>query len=152
MSSLNQYRDVTMSLCHHKGWDNQDVQNVWMLLTEEIGELAGAIRQFRGPYKKKGVGTPRTPIVHLRNEFGDVFSYLFQLAGMLDIDLDKMWYWHQYNMIYKTYPNDEENISQQEVSTSANGQSGHAGGFQPDQRFQSIHPWGSIPPPRDIQR
>lgn len=151
MGSLNQYRDVTMSLCHHKGWDNQDVQNVWMLLTEEIGELAGAIRQFRGPYKKRATGTPQKPIVHLRNEFGDVFSYLFQLAGMLDIDLDKMWYWHQYNMVYKSYPA-EENISQQEVSISANVQPGYAGGLQPDQRFQPVHPWGVVNTPWGEQR
>tara|TARA_B110000285_G_C15134377_1_gene625868 strand:- start:932 stop:1387 length:456 start_codon:yes stop_codon:yes gene_type:complete len=143
MGSLNQYKDVTMSLCHHKGWDNQEVQNVWMLLTEEIGELAGAIRQYRGPYKKRGNGVPKTPIVHLRNEFGDVFSYLFQLAGMLDIDLDKMWYWHQYNMVYKTYP-PEENISQQEVGVSADVQPGHDIRFQSDQRFQPVHPWGNV--------
>ena len=148
MGSLNQYRDITMSLCHHKGWDSQDVQNVWMLFTEEVGELAGAIRQFRGPYKKK-VPHIKTPIVHLRNEFGDVFSYLFQLAGMLDIDLDKMWYWHQYNMVYKQYP-PEENISQGEVSTDV--QSPHAGGLQSNQRYQPVPAWGGPYPPWAVQR
>jgi NTP pyrophosphatase (non-canonical NTP hydrolase) len=113
--SLNHYRDVTMSLCHHKGWASQDIQNVWMLFTEEIGELAGAIRQYRGPYKKKTMQN-KVPIVHLRNEFGDVFSYLFQLAGMLNIDLDKMWYYHQHNMVYKHYP--DENISLPLVSNN----------------------------------
>ena len=145
--SLNAYRDVTMSLCHHKGWDSQDIQNVWMLFTEEVGELAGAIRQFRGPYKKKPVHT-KTPIVHLRNEFGDVFSYLFQLAGMLDIDLDKMWYWHQYNMVYKHYPPEGENLSSPVVSTN---EPRNAQGLQPDQRYQPVPPWGNLQSPWNLQ-
>jgi NTP pyrophosphatase (non-canonical NTP hydrolase) len=106
MATLNGYRDATAAICKDKGWNNESIETVWMLFSEEVGELAGAIRQYRGPYKKT---TTKSPIVHLRNEFGDVFSYLFQLAHMLDIDLDKMWYWHQYNMAYKHYP--EENIS-----------------------------------------
>lgn len=147
MSYLNQYRDATMSLCKYKGWDNQEVRDVWLLFTEEVGELAGAIRQYQGPYRKKNT-TGSVPIVHLRNEFGDVFSYLFQLAGMLDIDLDKMWYWHQYNMVYKQYPADE-NISQPVVVTN---EPVHAGGLQPNQRYQSVPPWGGISTPWDVQR
>jgi len=41
-------------------------------------------------------------------EMGDVFSYLFQLAHMLDVDLDTMWSEHinkvsqkKYNLNYK---------------------------------------------------
>jgi NTP pyrophosphatase (non-canonical NTP hydrolase) len=112
MGSLNFYRDATMDVCRYKGWDNTSVETVWMLLTEEIGELAGAIRQYSGPFKKHAQ-PGKKPLIHMRNELGDVFSYLFQLASMLDIDLDKMWYWHQHNMVYKHYPPDE--ISQQRV-------------------------------------
>ena len=36
-------------------------------------------------------------------EMGDVFSYLFQLAHMLNVDLDKMWTKHQYKMHDKNY-------------------------------------------------
>jgi NTP pyrophosphatase (non-canonical NTP hydrolase) len=36
-------------------------------------------------------------------EMGDVFSYLFQLAYMLDIDLDEMWYKHQCKVLEKRY-------------------------------------------------
>jgi NTP pyrophosphatase (non-canonical NTP hydrolase) len=36
-------------------------------------------------------------------EMGDVFSYLFQLAHMLNIDLDAMWEAHGRKMEYKKY-------------------------------------------------
>jgi hypothetical protein len=34
---------------------------------------------------------------------GDVFSYLFQLAGILNIDLDKMWAEHVIKVQQKIY-------------------------------------------------
>jgi len=36
-------------------------------------------------------------------EMGDVFSYLFQLSSMLNVDLDKMWLEHGKKMKYKKY-------------------------------------------------
>jgi len=36
-------------------------------------------------------------------EMGDVFSYLFQLAHMLNVDLDKMWQEHRYKIRDKKY-------------------------------------------------
>jgi NTP pyrophosphatase (non-canonical NTP hydrolase) len=40
-------------------------------------------------------------------EMGDVFSYLFQLAGMLNIDLDHMWTLHREKVQGKIY---KENV------------------------------------------
>jgi hypothetical protein len=34
---------------------------------------------------------------------GDVFSYLFQLASMLDIDMDEMWEKHRVKVAHKKY-------------------------------------------------
>ena len=34
---------------------------------------------------------------------GDVFSYLFQLASMLEVDLDEMWHKHQSKIVEKQY-------------------------------------------------
>ena len=36
-------------------------------------------------------------------EMGDVFSYLFQLAHMLNVDLDQMWNEHKSKMVTKKY-------------------------------------------------
>lgn len=99
--NLNLYRDETRLMCIHKGWDRANVNTVWLLLTEEIGELASAIRQhshiFRKTQLKKDKG------IDIQMEMGDVFSYLFQLAAMLNVDLDDMWLKHKVKIDGKNY-------------------------------------------------
>jgi len=102
---MNQYRDETMQMCRHKGWDKATVSTVWMLYTEENGELASAIRQMMRTYRKTGLKKDKGTDV--TQEMGDVFSYLFQLAGMLNIDLDQMWALHREKVQGKFY---KENV------------------------------------------
>jgi len=99
--SLNYYKSETEKVCKSKGWDRAAVDTVWLLLTEEVGELASAIRQYKKTYKKTGLKKERGTDVMM--EMGDVFSYLFQLAHMLDVDLDKMWEEHRSKMKTKKY-------------------------------------------------
>ena len=84
MSNLNSYRDYTSKLCKEKGWHKASIEQVWLFLTEEIGELAGSIRRSKNHFRDERR-------VKLEDEMGDVFSYLFQLAGMLNIDMNQMW-------------------------------------------------------------
>ena len=98
---LNKYKTLTNAMCTEKGWNHQSIQTVWLLLTEEVGELASAIRQHEAVFKK--VGLKKNKGVDVRSEMGDVFSYLFQLAYMLDIDLDAMWREHQHKLRSKKY-------------------------------------------------
>jgi NTP pyrophosphatase (non-canonical NTP hydrolase) len=72
-----------------------------MLLNEEMGELASSIRQKKQIYRKTGLKKDRGTDVVM--EMGDVFSYLFQLAHMLDVDLDEMWDLHQQKVKTKMY-------------------------------------------------
>jgi NTP pyrophosphatase (non-canonical NTP hydrolase) len=95
------YRDTTSALCRDKGWDRAPVNTVWLLLTEEIGELASAIRQYTRTFKKTGLKKERG--VDIQMEMGDVFSYLFQLASMLNVDLDEMWVKHQEKVRLRNY-------------------------------------------------
>jgi NTP pyrophosphatase (non-canonical NTP hydrolase) len=98
---MNRYRDETAALCKSKGWDKAPVSIVWMLLNEEMGELASSIRQAQRIYRKTGLKKDRgTDIVM---EMGDVFSYLFQLAHMLDVDMDAMWELHRQKVQNKFY-------------------------------------------------
>ena len=98
---MNRYRDETAELCKTKGWDKAPVSIVWMLLNEEMGELASSIRQAHRIYRKTGLKKDRgTDIVM---EMGDVFSYLFQLAHMLNIDMDEMWELHRQKVHNKFY-------------------------------------------------
>ena len=96
MSDLNEYKLKVMDICKYKGWDNCSVEKVWLLLTEEIGELAGSIRRHNNHFKDKKK-------VKIEDELGDVFSYLFQLAGILQIDLNKMWITNQSKSLNKQY-------------------------------------------------
>jgi NTP pyrophosphatase (non-canonical NTP hydrolase) len=98
---LNFYKQETEKVCKSKGWDRAAVDTVWLLLTEEFGELASAIRQYKKTYKKIGLKKERGTDVMM--EMGDVFSYLFQLAHMLNVDLDMMWEEHKTKMKTKNY-------------------------------------------------
>ena len=99
--NLNSYRDTTKAMCAHKGWDRAPVNTVWLLLTEEIGELASAIRQYTKVYRKLNLQKEKGTDVQM--EMGDVFSYLFQLASMLNVDLDEMWIKHRTKFLDKNY-------------------------------------------------
>lgn len=98
---MNKYKHETAELCRLKGWDKASIERVWMLYTEENGELASAIRQALKYYRKTNVRKDRGMDIVM--EMGDVFSYLFQLAYMLNIDLDEMWDRHQEKVRTKIY-------------------------------------------------
>ena len=99
--SMNTFKDETAKMCQMKGWDKAPISAVWMLYTEENGELASAIRQKQRMYKKSGLKKDKGTDIMM--EMGDVFSYLFQLAFMLDIDLDRMWELHREKVKTKFY-------------------------------------------------
>ena len=99
--SLNEFKYETKLMCLEKGWDRVNVNTVWLLFTEEIGELASAIRQYNKIYKKHNLKKER--VIDVTMEMGDVFSYLFQLAGMLEVDLDDMWSRHKLKIDGKKY-------------------------------------------------
>ena len=93
---LNNFKNQTRDLCVKKGWHKASVEQVWLYLIEEIGELAGSIRRSKNQFRDE-------KRIKLEDEMGDVFSYLFQLAGMLDIDLDAMWVKNQCKALKKNY-------------------------------------------------
>jgi len=99
--TMNKFRDETAEMCKRKGWDKAPVSIVWMLLNEEIGELASSIRQNQRIYKKTGLKKDRGTDIMM--EMGDVFSYLFQLAHMLNVDMDTMWELHRQKIQTKVY-------------------------------------------------
>lgn len=99
--SLNYYKSETEKICKSKGWDQAAIDTVWLLLSEEFGELASAIRQYKRTFKKTNMKKERG--IDVMMEMGDVFSYLFQLAHMLNVDLDAMWVAHGKKMEHKKY-------------------------------------------------
>ena len=85
--SLNHFKHETLKICFQKGWENVSTPMLWMLITEEVGELASAIRRTTNNFtdKKK---------VYIEGEIMDVMSYLFQLADRFNVDLDEAWKVH----------------------------------------------------------
>jgi NTP pyrophosphatase (non-canonical NTP hydrolase) len=101
---MNTYKYQISDLCKVRGWDKASVSSVWLLFTEEVGELASAIRQYHYLYPKKfKKSTTPTRGAHVTLEMGDVFGYLFQLAYMMNVDLDEMWNLHQRKLEKKIY-------------------------------------------------
>ncbi|PID31716.1 RS21-C6 protein [Candidatus Saccharibacteria bacterium] len=85
LKELQTHLDET---CKANGWDKNSVTEVFLLFSEEIGELAKAIRKTIG---FKGEQAPATPD-NLREEFADVLNYLLELANRFDIDLTEVYF------------------------------------------------------------
>ena len=84
LPSLQQYVAET---CKARGWDTATNLETFLLFTEEVGELAKAIRKEHALFAKKGTESESKQA--LAEEFADVFSYLLDLASRYDIDLYK---------------------------------------------------------------
>lgn len=83
-ASLSQYQNFMKELCKEKWWDSNNISEIFLLFTEEVGELAKAIRYQNNlhveEHKKKSID--------LEWEFADVFSYLLDLANNLGVNLE----------------------------------------------------------------
>jgi len=79
---LQKYMD---EVCKERGWVKDTYAEKFLLLIEEVGELAKAIRKTAGLYEERS--KPKN--VELVEEFADVLSYLLDLANYFQIDLEK---------------------------------------------------------------
>jgi NTP pyrophosphatase (non-canonical NTP hydrolase) len=83
LQDLQQYQE---DICVARGWDKASSLETFLLFTEEVGELAKAIRHQLDLYVEKGkTADPE----ELRGEFADVFSYLMEMANKFGIDLEE---------------------------------------------------------------
>jgi NTP pyrophosphatase (non-canonical NTP hydrolase) len=83
---LKDYQEYIKEISAERGWDKNNVLEIFLLFSEETGELAKAIRNRMNLYHEKGKKYKKN---ELEDEFADVFSYLLDLANQFDIDLDK---------------------------------------------------------------
>src|SRR5579884_2006066 len=81
LPELQQYMDA---ICQERGWTKDSYAEKFLLFTEEIGELAKAIRKTQGLYQEKA----RQKQFELEEEFADVLSYLLDLANYFQVDLE----------------------------------------------------------------
>jgi NTP pyrophosphatase (non-canonical NTP hydrolase) len=67
-----------------RGFDDETIEQKFLLFAEEVGELAKAIRKTTGV--KMADDTKRT---NLQEEIGDVFILLVDICNKLGVDLEQ---------------------------------------------------------------
>lgn len=82
--TLSEYQELIAKLVKERGYDKETVPEVFLLLTEEVGELAKAIRKYQG--MKVSTDSKKHDI---EEEIADVFWLILDLCNRLDIDLSK---------------------------------------------------------------
>jgi len=83
--TLNDLQKYVDEVCKERGWVNDTYSEKFLLFTEEVGELAKAIRKSVGLYSEQA----KPSKVELEEEFADVLSYLLDLANCFQIDLER---------------------------------------------------------------
>lgn len=83
-SRLSDLQQFIAETCRERGWDKRSAPEKVMLLTEEVGEVAKAIR------KELGLGSQKPETTdHLAEELVDVLNYVLDLAIQYDIDMEQ---------------------------------------------------------------
>jgi len=82
LKDLQRYVD---ELCKERGWDKDDYTQKFLLFSEEVGELAKAMRKSKGLYEETG----KEKRFELEEEFADVLNYLLDLANYFHVDLEQ---------------------------------------------------------------
>lgn len=82
-SSLKELQEYTKKMIKFRGFDNETPQDIMLLLTEELGELAKEIRKSTNI--KMDIKQTRTQ--NLDKEIADVFNYIMALCVATNIDL-----------------------------------------------------------------
>lgn len=82
-SSLKELQEYAKKMIIARGFEEETSQDILMLLTEELGELAKEVRKTT----KVKLDKNEDRTIHLENEIADVFNYLLALCIANDIDL-----------------------------------------------------------------
>ena len=83
--TLPDLQEYMKKVCEERGWNNNHLE-LFLLFSEEVGELAKAIRNYEGLYQEDAKKDKR---FELEEEFADVLGYLMDLANYFGIDLEE---------------------------------------------------------------
>lgn len=81
--TLSDFQQLIRRLVVERGYDQETVPEVLMLLVEEVGELAKAIRKVNGQKTHAD-----SKIHNVQEELADVLWLLVDLSNRLDVDLE----------------------------------------------------------------
>ncbi len=86
-TSLTDAQKWVEDMCKERGFDKNPPLEIFLRFTEEVGELAKAIRKVSG-MRVEGAHTQEEKQKELRGEFADVAQYLFDLANTFGVNLE----------------------------------------------------------------
>ena len=81
---LKDFQQYVQDLVEERGFENVTVSETFMLLTEEVGEMAKAARKSTNMLTDK---SSREPDLEL--EIADVFIFLLNICNRFEVDLEK---------------------------------------------------------------
>lgn len=88
--TLKQWQSYVKELVTARGWTQASDLEVFLLFSEEVGELAKAFRRHRELFTEGSQASSKTETKQeLASEMADVLSYLLDLAQRMDIDLEE---------------------------------------------------------------
>lgn len=82
--TLADYQKLMAQLVVERGFDKETVPEVFLLLVEEVGELAKALRKYNGQKVDKN-----SKHHDIEEELADIFWMVIDLSNRLDVDLEK---------------------------------------------------------------
>jgi NTP pyrophosphatase (non-canonical NTP hydrolase) len=83
--TLSELQLYIKTIGEQRGWNKNNVLEIFLLFSEEVGELAKAIRNRQGLYAEN---VKKINPHELELEFADVLNYLLDLANCTGIDLE----------------------------------------------------------------
>jgi len=83
-SSLKNLQEYIHNVVIQRGFDDEKPADIMLLMVEEVGELAKALRKYIG---LKIDQNKKDKYVQLEHELADVFIYLLDLANTCNVDL-----------------------------------------------------------------
>ena len=83
-SSLKDIQNYSDTMIKVRGFEDETPQDIMLLLTEEIGELAKEVRKASTKIKCDINSNNES---HLANELADVFNYILAMCKVYDLDL-----------------------------------------------------------------
>ena len=83
-ASVEQLQTYIRGMVARRGFEDESAQDVLLLMTEEVGELAKAARKYVG---LKSEENRQDRYSTLESEMADVFIYLLQLANLFEVSL-----------------------------------------------------------------
>ena len=81
---LQDFQKYIAEMVRERGFDGYPIEKIFMLFTEECGELAKAIR------KQNGIHTDsNSEHFEIAHELADVFNYVLDIANHFNVDLEQ---------------------------------------------------------------